>query len=315
MALARALDSDGWDVTFASVHGADIAQMAAGGSGVEVVSLDCPPGGAYDAQAVAQLGADLCVVDGYHFRGDFFDGLVHPESSLVLIDDNLETQATTAFAVINQNPSAARLDYAVQLSGPVVLAGLEFALLRPEVTNSAVASRGERIEAVLVSMGGSDVLGLTEPIADALARLDQPTIVALGASVADYERVAARLTSNGVRVIGHHELLGALAECAVAVIAAGSTMWEAAFFGTPTISLRVAANQTAPSIAAAALGMTLSFDAQHERESDLWATAAAALRADPERRAGMARCGRQAVDGDGPKRVAIRLRQLVMERS
>jgi spore coat polysaccharide biosynthesis predicted glycosyltransferase SpsG len=264
---------------------------------------------------VSQLGGDLCVVDGYHFRREFFDGLTRPESRLVLIDDNLETQATAAFAVINQNPSATMLDYAVRLSAPTVLAGLEFALLRPEVMDAALRSRGQREDAVLVSLGGADVLGLSESIADALARLNQPTIVALGASVADRAQVEKRLASGGVRVIGHEAFLAALAVCAVAVIAAGSTMWEAAFFGTPTVALRVADNQIAPALAAAALGMTLTFDAQHESECGLWATSAAALRADPERRAEMARCGREAVDGNGPRRVARRLRHLLVEGS
>jgi spore coat polysaccharide biosynthesis predicted glycosyltransferase SpsG len=226
-----------------------------------VVELTCAPRSSEDAQFVLTRNADIVVVDGYEFSREFFVALELSDTPFAVIDDNAETNAKSPNAVINQNPHASTPMYAHLQGNPKLLLGLQFAMVRREVREVAAMNLPTREGEVFVAMGGADFLGLTAPIVEALAETGLPIRVAVGHANTQREQVKKLADQHGhVTLIEQHDYVSSLASAHVAVLAAGSSLWEACAVGTPSIGLVVADNQVASANAAAKLGFMRVID-------------------------------------------------------
>jgi spore coat polysaccharide biosynthesis predicted glycosyltransferase SpsG len=226
-----------------------------------VVELACAPRSSEDAQFVLSRNADIVVVDGYEFSREFFVALEASNTTFAVIDDNAETKAQSPSAVINQNPHASASMYAHLQGIPKLLLGLQYAMVRKEVREVAAMNLPTREGEVFVAMGGADFLGLTAPIVEALAETGLPIRVAVGHANTQREQVQKLADQFGHEIlIEQHDSVSRLASAHVAVLAAGSSLWEACAVGTPSIGLVVAENQFASANAAAKLGFTRMVD-------------------------------------------------------
>jgi spore coat polysaccharide biosynthesis predicted glycosyltransferase SpsG len=226
-----------------------------------VVELACAPRSSEDAQFVLTRNADIVVVDGYEFSREFYVALEASNTTFAVIDDNAETKAQSPSAVINQNPHASASMYAHLQGIPKLLLGLQYAMVRKEVREVAAMNLPTREGEVFVAMGGADFLGLTAPIVEALAETGLPIRVAVGHANTQREQVQKLADQFGhVNLIEQHDYVSSLASAHVAVLAAGSSLWEACAVGTPSIGLVVAENQFASANAAAKLGFTRMVD-------------------------------------------------------
>ncbi len=247
------------------------------------------------ADEVIALDPDAVVVDGYHYTSDLFEALEGQGIPYAVIDDNVETAARRPAVVVNQNPHADASLYDHLDSDPLLLLGTEHVMLRREVVAAASKGVRERARNVLVAFGGSDPRGLTEPAAFAAAGAGLPVRVALGAAHPDRAGVSARLAAaDGVVVTQPEDYLSELAGAGVAVLAGGTSLWEAAHLGTPVVAVVTADNQRAPAAAAQRKGLVADVLEAEELADRL---ADAVLRA---RGAG----GPSSVPGDGARRVA-----------
>lgn len=261
LSLGEALLDEGFGVELVSFELAPSLQSLATSCGVEVVELSCAPRSSEDAQFVLQRNANIVVVDGYEFSREFFAGLEASSTPFAIIDDNAETNAQSPSAVINQNPHASASMYAHLQGEPKMLLGLQYAMVRKEVREVAAMNLPSREGEVFVAMGGADFLGLTAPIVEALAETGLQIRVAVGhanTQRAHIQKLADQL--GNVTLIEQQDYVSNLASAHVAVLAAGSSLWEACAVGTPSIGLVVADNQFASANAAKKLGFTRVVD-------------------------------------------------------
>lgn len=261
LSLGEALLDEGFGVELVSFELAPSLQSLATSCGVEVVELSCAPRSSEDAQFVLQRNANIVVVDGYEFSRKFFAGLEASSTPFAIIDDNAETNAQSPSAVINQNPHASESMYAHLQGEPKMLLGLQYAMVRKEVREVAAMNLPSREGEVFVAMGGADFLGLTAPIVEALAETGLQIRVAVGhanTQRAHIQKLADQL--GNVTLIEQQDYVSSLARAHVAVLAAGSSLWEACAVGTPSIGLVVADNQFASANAAKKLGFTRVVD-------------------------------------------------------
>ena len=93
----------------------------------------------------------------------------------------------------------------------------------------------------------------------------------------------------------------------VAVAAAGSTVWELAFMGLPSLLLKVAENQRPVAERMHTAGAALDAGWPAEIAPEQLAGRIANLLADHEQRSAMAQCSRKLVDGEGSDRLLMRL--------
>ena len=261
ISLGEALLVEGFGVELVSFELAPSLQSLAATCGVEVVALSCAPRSSEDAQFVLQRNANLVVVDGYEFSREFFSVLEESGTPFAVVDDNAETNAQSPSAVINQNPHASASMYAHLEGEPKMLLGLQYAMVRKEVREVAAMNLPSREGEVFVAMGGADFLGLTAPIVDALAESGLQIRVAVGhanSQRAHIQKLADQL--GNVTLIEQQDYVSSLASAHVAVLAAGSSLWEACAVGTPSIGLVVADNQFASANEAKKLGFTRVVD-------------------------------------------------------
>ena len=245
LALGEALLDAGFDVVLASIDLPVGMREEARKCGITVVDLQCDPFGFDDALATLSLNGAVLVIDGYLFEREFFGELENSATNFVVIDDNVETKALSPSVVINQNPHATPEMYAHLSASPKLLLGLQYALLRREVREATKQLINPVAGKVFVAMGGSDFLQLTSPIVDGLKDLDIEICVAIGPTNSQRQQIEETVRSiPRARVILQTNYITELASSSLAILAAGSSLWEAAALGVPSIGLIVADNQS-----------------------------------------------------------------------
>ena len=261
LALGEALLDAGFDVVLATVDLPAGMREEARKCGITVVDLQCVPFGAADGLATLSLNSAVLVIDGYKFEQGFFEILEKGSNSFVVIDDNVETKALAPSVVINQNPHATAEMYAHLSGNPRLLLGLQYALLRREVREVAKLSVAPVAKKVFISMGGSDFLKLTSPIVDGLKDLDIEICVAIGPTNSQRQQIKETVRSiPWARVILQADYITELASSSLAILAAGSSLWEAAALGIPSIGLIVADNQSESARTAEGIAFTRAID-------------------------------------------------------
>jgi UDP-2,4-diacetamido-2,4,6-trideoxy-beta-L-altropyranose hydrolase len=261
LALGEALLDAGFDVVLASVDLPTGMREEARKCGITVVDLQCEPFGSTDALATLALNGAVLVVDGYKFEREFFEILENGTSNFAVIDDNVETKAFAPSVVINQNPHATPEMYGHLLGNPKLLLGLQYALLRREVREATKQLINPVAGKVFVAMGGSDFLKLTSPIVRGLKDLEIELCVAVGPTNSHRQEIeeTVKLIPRA-RVILQADYINELASSSLAILAAGSSLWEAAALGVPSIGLIVADNQLDLANASQESGFSVVFD-------------------------------------------------------
>jgi UDP-2,4-diacetamido-2,4,6-trideoxy-beta-L-altropyranose hydrolase len=263
LALGQALLEAGFTVLLASVNLPTGMREEAHKCGVTVVDLHCEPFGIADALATLSLNGAVLVIDGYKFEREFFGELENRSTSFMVIDDNVETKALAPSVVINQNPHATAGMYAHMLGTPQLLLGLQYVLLRREVREAARQLINPVAGKVFVAMGGSDFLKLTSLIVDGLQELDIEVCVAVGPTNGQRQQIEESVRSiSRARVIAQVDYITELASSSLAILAAGTSLWEAAALGVPSIGLIVADNQRGASLGSESCGISVSLDAR-----------------------------------------------------
>ena len=264
LALGEALLDASFDVVLASVDLPAGMREEARKCGITIVDLKCEPFGSADALATLSLNGAVLVIDGYKFEREFFIELENRATDFVVIDDNVETNALAPSVVINQNPHATTEMYAHLSGNPKLLLGLQYALLRREVRAAAKQTKSTIAGKVFVAMGGSDFLKLTGPIVVALKDLDIELCVAVGPTNSQRKQIEDVVQSVAcARVIRQADYITELASSSLAILAAGSSLWEAAALGVPSIGLIVADNQIGVSVGAEHCGISISLDVRN----------------------------------------------------
>lgn len=259
---------------------------------------------------------DLVVVDGY-LLGPLVERLVVGGIATGLIDDNHELPIQGVRFVLNQNPHAAPELYRDATSGQRLLLGLSYALIRRDVVTlerrPRTAASGRPF--VLVALGGADPLGITLGLAEALVAADCDVWVGVGATNPRRPEIEEFATARPGRVqLDGGDLLEGYASAELAVVGAGTTMWELGHLGIPGVAVVVADNQADGARLAADRGLVELIDVRAE-EPDLVAIAARCrhLLDSPGRWAAMAAAGPALIDGHGPARAAAAIAETLAD--
>ena len=296
LTLAEALIARGARVTML-VASDDRARSLLVETEIPTRSLSPFPDEPHDTLAVARaIGATCLIIDDYAVTSAMLREWSAAELVVGVIDD-LAERTLEVDLVINGSPHAHALPYRFATYTERLL-GPRFALLRAEFRELAPPAPAETVQRVLVMMGGSDPLGLTDR-AVAAVRIALPT--------AHIDAVVGPLASSSVVAgpqvtlhVAPPELPALMQRAELAVSAAGQSLYELAACGVPTLAIAVADNQRAQLAALAEAGVVWPVAVSL---SDLSARVTA-LANDSEQRERMRTAGRALVDGDGALRAA-----------
>lgn len=315
LALAQACQDRGGRPIFVMAGGAPALKTRLTAEGMEVVHLASSPGTAADAGEVAQLAlaapAAWVVVDGYHFAAAYQRQLKEAGLRLLAIDDYGHAGQYYADIIVNQNVAAGEELYPRRSSGTRLLLGPAYALLRREFRQWRDWPRQipQVAGKVLVTLGGSDPANATLKVIQALLKVEleglEAMVVIGGANPHRQElKTWARDAAPVIRLESNVEDMPRwLAWADAAIAAAGSTAWELAFMGLPSLLLVLAENQRPNGEHLQVMGVARHLGRQQDVGSDAIAGALTQLLLSAETRAQMARRGRELVDGEGARRV------------
>lgn len=190
------------------------------------------------------------VVDGYHFDTIYQRRMKEVGYKILWIDDYGHADYYCADIVLNQNISADKSFYRHREPYTQLLLGTRYVLLRREFKRWQGWKRDidDIAHKVLVTMGGADPDNVTLKVIQALGHVDisglEIKIVAGPANPnqAMLEKQIAGLAN--LQLINNPAQISALMAWAdIAISAGGSTCWELASMGLPSIILVLADNQ------------------------------------------------------------------------
>lgn len=292
--------------------------------GMIVWKINAIPGSEDDAMQTLKIAegefASIAVVDGYQFGADYQRALNMAGLKQLFIDDYGHAEDYCADFILNQNLSAENIMYRNREMSTRLLLGTRYALLRREFRNfqrrpSARCGNGHK---VLVTMGGSDADNVTVKVINALGLLgidNIEAIVVVGSGNRNQTILRTVVGSllngvKGVRISLKHDvkdMSSLMGLCDLAVSAAGSTCWELAFMGLPSILIVLADNQRSIARRMNEEGAALNLGWHEEVTADAISCAIEGLLTDPEKMARMSSRAHDLVDGEGVLEVIARL--------
>lgn len=253
------------------------------------------------------------IVDHYAIDADWQRKLRKVARRIGVIDD-LADRHHDADLLLDQAllPDAEERYASLLPAACIRMLGPDYALLRPEFAAARLRAqpRGE-LRRLLVFLGGVDAGGYTRLALEALALSvlrDCPTDVVVGAAnpaAADLREYCARHPT-----LHFHQQVRDMAELMLAadlsIGAGGSTTWERACLGLPTVILVVADNQRPSAQAMGAAGKAWVLEAGGLDVAVL-ARQLDAIAADPAQLLRVSQLNLELADGRGAERVARRL--------
>lgn len=283
--------------------------------GFDVQHISANPGSDEDAVLTCDLAmsesANFVVVDGYHF-GSRYQALIKKSGRrLLFVDDYGHADRYCADLVLNQNIYASQDLYIAREPYTRLLLGSPYVLLRKEF----MPWRGWRREIhvmarkVLITLGGSDPENATLKIINSLQHLETKgleAVVVVGGSNSRYDEIKASLENCSVpiRLVQNASNMPELMAWAdVAISSAGTTSWELAFMGLPSLILTLADNQIRVAEKLAKVGAAVNLGWHGSISEEDIGLEVTSLLSDRNQRASMASVGQRLVDGLGSMRV------------
>ncbi len=317
VALARALrDREGTGAIFA-VNGTDDALDPIRRAGFEAVRIE-PDSEFEELHAlIADRAPDIFIADCRESVSMVALTRLTARVPLVaVIDDGSRRRLAAHVAYYPPVPQVQALDW--RGSQCAVRVGWEWTLLG--LNQTGVRPRGHSARpTLLVTMGGSDPMGLTLRAARALARLEPVfrTRFVIGPGMENKDSVARAIVAlrpSYETIEGADDLAIEYASADMALTAFGVSAYELAAFGVPAVYLGLTRDHALSASAFEHAGMGVSLGVADEVEDDAIAAAVWALMTDAKRRRDMRAAGLMAIDGGGAARIAADLTQALAQR-
>ena len=252
LALAHAIQQLGVEVICTGSHMTAGRKLAQSYESIPVVesSFSANEDG---AREILMLDPDGVVVDGYHFSADFFRMLDEAAVPYAAIDDGGRTNAIYPRVIHNQNPDASPTVYYAAPKATRLLLGQDYVLLRPEIERVKRDTACIQ-DVVLLGFGGTDPAKLTIPVAAKLLGAGIAVRMSSSFDSLAWKHLSQNIQNRSVQFFDPSHFPEMLGTSRLAVLGAGSSLWEASAIGVPAIGVIVADNQIGPAHLAQELG-------------------------------------------------------------
>jgi len=260
IALAQVWQDQGGDVTFLSYCDCKALHQRIINEGFDFIAIEKPHPDPSDLTQTLNIlkrhapcsmpHALWFVMDGYHFTPDYHKAIRKNGYRLLVIDDTAHLDHYHADILLNQNIYASSLRYSCDRD-TVKLLGCEYILLRREFLKYKDWKRdiSDKAKKILVTMGGADLGNETLKVMRALSSLNDPDFevkIVAGPSNPNKEILinATRHAPCSMLCVENASNMAELMAWAdMAISAGGSTCWEIAFMGLPSLIITAADNQ------------------------------------------------------------------------
>lgn len=227
-------------------------------------------------------------------------------------------EGVLAEVAICTNPAVLALDYSRLLTVPggVFLAGADYAVLRQSFQKVGPARQRRELNCLLMTFGGGDDRGAVKLAASAL---DVPFMSSLNVIIVSGQGNPRNSSNAGLLrrlqylnaeyVVQPENFVDLLGEADLAVMAAGTTCYEAARMGLPMLLCSIADNQVSQGAAFERLGCAKYLGEFEQLAPQALQETVMHLMSDPSQLASMSLSASRVVDGNGAKRIAAVISQ------
>ncbi|MFN9649042.1 MAG: UDP-2,4-diacetamido-2,4,6-trideoxy-beta-L-altropyranose hydrolase [Pseudanabaena sp.] len=322
LALAQAWNDQGGETILVLAEQILALESKLIAEGITLVYLETTIGSDEDAQQTASIAnkyaASWVVVDGYQFGAKYQKELKGFGLKILFLDDNGHAEHYFSDLVLNQNISADINIYSSREPYTQLLLGTEYTLLRRDFLKWREWKRLVIPNAykILVTLGGSDPENVTLKVIQSLSLIQNNNldiVVVIGGTNPNYEQLTSftknSLLSISLQInVGNMDELMAWADIAIA--AGGSTNWELAFMGLPSIVITIADNQKAIAAELDRQGAIINLGWHQDVTIEQIGLVLRDLIGDRPKRETMSKKGRELVDGNGAKRVISKINSM-----
>lgn len=263
-------------------------------------------------------GFEAVVFDHYGLGAEDHRRIAGGRPALVI--DDLADRPLAADLVLDAGPARRAQDYAGLVAPDTrLLLGPAYAAVRPAFSvlrEVALARRGGTVRRILVSLGLTDVGGITGRVAERLLATapDQTLDVVVGAGAPSLPHLRALAGPRLALHVDAQDMPRLTLEADLAVGAGGSTTWERCVLGLPSILLILAPNQAPAAAAMAKREAAMVLDvAEPGFEADFDAALRRLLDDAPLRRR-LSAASAEVCDGQGAARAAEAFLKVIEQR-
>jgi UDP-2,4-diacetamido-2,4,6-trideoxy-beta-L-altropyranose hydrolase len=259
------------------------------------------------------------IVDGYQFNGEYQKKLKEAGFKILFFDDYGHCNYYYADLVLNQNFGANQELYKNRENYTKLLLGSDYTLLRKEFLSWQKWEREIKPYAnkILITMGGSDPDNVTLKVIQSLALIFDPPqpplvrgeleiITIIGGSNPHFEYLKTYCDALPINIIlkqNVEDMPELMAWADIAICAGGSTNWELAFMGLPSIVITIADNQKEIAQNLAQMGLIISLGWWKNVTIETIKKVILNLIQDKKKREKMSYLGIQLIDGRGCDRL------------
>lgn len=251
------------------------------------------------------------VLDGYGFEPSDHEEIRGAGFKLLIVDDYAHLRRYHADLLLNQNLYASeprwKAKYLRVSSRSQLLLGPRFVLLRKEFQKKTRRKRanGKSPKNLLVTLGGSADPSCYEKIFQALDRVEdlELKVQVLGGCSRIHNSSIKKRTSLKIHLGMSPDIPGKMAWADVALSASGSTCWELAFMGVPTLTVILSENQIEIARSLERAGASINLSWHSSLSSKKIAGALTRIFSNSQGLRKMSRRGMQMIDENGAKRV------------
>lgn len=312
LALAEQMIAVGYRPVFVTTPESAYTVPALAASGIAIVPTAAHADGA-DAAVAHGLGEVACAVIDHYGLGAAAENTWKAVARRVIAFEDMPCRAHAADVLVDPTPARQGVYSSLVPAHTRLLLGPAHAMIarrwrdarkRQGVDGDA---RGDR-RRIVVSMGATDPVGATGRVLDAVAEagIDAAIVVVIGANAPQLSSLRTRCAAADLYV-DPPDLPAIIGAADLVIGAPGSSAFERALLGIPSLLIPIADNQVDIAAAFASAGAAEVVPAAILDEPAVLGALIAALLADDARRLTMAAMARAFCDGRGTQRLLCAL--------
>lgn len=250
LALSSQLKKNGAEIFFVSKKN-NIVKRKVKQEGFEVITLkdhiDLKENLRDTINAIKTCRADVVITDSYAINEHYLTEIKKTIPLLVSIDD-LAKVPFPSDIVINQNVYAKDLKYRFLTGNTKFLLGPEYALLREEFADLSERKINKKVQNILITLGGSDPFNVTPKILNVLDRIQEDFNITVAIAyffnnISEIEETVKKMSKRVELIYNSSQMASLMLSSDLAIAGGGTTLYEIAATGTPTLAFCLADNQ------------------------------------------------------------------------
>lgn len=255
-------------------------------------------------EELCKINADCLITDSYDVNEEYFNITKKFFKVTVYIDDMNLYYFNVDF-IINQNIGAEEHLYNVNKDTKLLL-GTNYTMMREEFRDIQEKVIKRESSDIMITVGGSDDKGITNILCDYVKDLKSQFHIIIGPGFKEEninELIDIENIKSNIKLYFNANMIEIMKKCDIAISSCGSTLYELAACGVPTLGIVIADNQKQIAEELQRVGFIENLGFYNEINREALVDTIFELCKNTKKRSEMSKIGIVLVDGKGVERI------------